>query len=126
MILRDNVRRLLGLGDAESGVGKLVDLGIPNGTAQRVLGGETSVGLDKIDHVARVLKVEAWQLLSPGLDPERPPTLERLTFRWPFRNVDPEIITGLAGTAAQAVEQGLLVALATSGISPRKRTGTNG
>jgi len=37
IILRDNVRRLLKLKDIESGVGKLVDLGIPNGTVQRVL-----------------------------------------------------------------------------------------
>lgn len=126
IVVRDNVRALLRLSPTESGVSKLIDLGIPNGSAQRVLKGETSVGLDVMSELARVLKVSPWQLCVPGIDPDRLPDIEPRSFRWPFRQIDPEAITNLVGTKASAVEQGLLIALAAAGVSPRKRDGTNG
>lgn len=49
---------------------RLIDKGIPNGTAQRVLGGQTSVGLDVVDRLAHVFNVPAWRLLAPGLGAE--------------------------------------------------------
>ncbi len=122
--LRDNVRALLGLQPGESGVSRLIDLGIPNGNAQRVLGGTTSIGLDSLADLATALSVQPWQLCVPGLDPERLPVLVEPTFRWPFRRIDPEVVTNLVGTAAHNVENGLLSALATAGVSPRKQAST--
>ena len=52
----------------ESGVQRLVNLGIPNGTAQRLLGAETSIGLDVIEQVAVVLGVAPWRLLRPQVE----------------------------------------------------------
>jgi hypothetical protein len=120
LILRDNVRTLLGLAEGESGVAKLMKLGFSNGNAGRVLRGETSFGLDLLSELAEAFNVEPWQLCVPNLDPERLPSLEPLSFRWPFRQIDPEVVTGLVGTSAAAVENGLLVALAAAGVSPRK------
>lgn len=121
-IIRENVRARLGLRPGQAGVSKLIELGIAQGSAQRVLGGETSVGADLIAEVAQVLNVAPWQLCVPGLDPDRLPSLEPVSFRWPFRNIDAEVVTSLVGTQAQGVENGLLSVLATLSISPRKRS----
>lgn len=120
-IIRDNVRTLLDVPPGKSGVAKLMEKGFANGTAQRILSAETSIGVDVLADLARKLGVEPWQLCVPGLDPERRPTLEPVTFRWPFHNIDPESIMDLVGVPAQNVENGLLAALAALGISPRKR-----
>ena len=120
-VVRDNTLALLGLAPGERGAtAELVRLGLSNGDATRVLKAETSLGLDKIVQIANGLRVQPWQLLVPGLDPERLPALEQISFRWPFRNVDPEVITELVGTSAQQVENGLLATLATAGIAPRR------
>lgn len=122
LVISGNVRSLLGLNEGESGVSRLIEKGISNGNAQRVLAGETSIGADLLTQLARALRVEPWQLCVPNLDPDRLPSLEPVAFRWPFRNIDPEVITGLVGTQAQGVENGLLAVLATVGISPRKHS----
>ena len=74
-ILRDNVRRILALPEGKSGVGVLIELGLKNGTAQRVLAGETSIGLELLAVLAEKLRVAPWQLLVPGLDPRALPSL---------------------------------------------------
>lgn len=124
--IRENIRALLGLDPGESGVSKLIRLGLSNGNAQRLLGGETSVGLDVLSQCASALHVEPWQLCVPGIDPANLPRIDPINFRWPFRRIDPEAVLGLVGSAAAAVETGLLVALASAGISPGKRNGTSG
>ena len=117
-----NVRALLGLGPDDRGAtAALIKLGFSNGDATRILGAETSLGIDKMAKLAEALNVEPWMLFVPDLQPDRLPSLEQPSFRWPFRNVDPEAVTGLVGTAAANVEQGLMVALATAGVSPRKQ-----
>lgn len=118
-VIRDNVRTLLALAPADKGIAALVQLGFSNGTAQRLMGGETSLGVELLQQLAERLKVEPWQLCVPGLNPEAMPRLEPLGFRWPFRRIDPETITSLVGTAAQNVENGLLAALATAGVQPK-------
>ena len=117
--IRNNVRRLLGLGEAESGVKSVMSLGFANGTAQRILDEETSIGVETLERLADGLKVQAWQLCVPDIDPARLPSLEPVAFRWPFRSIDPEVVTGLVGTTAAQVENGLLASLATIGVSPR-------
>lgn len=99
---------------------------VGRGTIQRIKEGNTSCGLDVVTKLATAFGIDPWQLLVPNIDPNRLPRLDNETFRWPFRNVDMEMITGLVGSPAVAVENGLLVALAAAGISPRKRTGTLG
>lgn len=125
-VIRDNVRALLGLEEGVSWVQSLINKGVSNGNAQRVLGGVASVGIDTIAQVAAALKVKPWQLLVPGLDPDNLPSTDTQEFRWPFRRIDPDQVLGLVGSVAAAVETGLLVALASAGVSPRKRNGTNG
>jgi hypothetical protein len=121
LVVRDNVRRLLGLADDESGVAKLMKKGLSNGNAQRILGGETSFGVDLLAKVAGAFGLQAWQLCVPGLDPEKRPVLHAPSARWPFRGVDQEAIASLVGLQAQMVEQGLLVALAAAGAPSRKQ-----
>ena len=71
-VLRLNVLKFLvedrPLKTNESGVQRLVNLGIPNGTVQRLLGAETSIGLDVIEQVAAVLGVAPWRLLRPQVE----------------------------------------------------------
>jgi len=120
-VIRDNVRRLLGLEPGDSGVTPLMrKTGFKNGTAQRVLKAETSIGVDILAELARGLGVEAWQLLVKDLDPDNLPTLHPPSSRWPFRQVDQEAVTSLSGSQAAAVELGLLVALASAGAPSRK------
>jgi hypothetical protein len=117
--IRDNVRKLLGLAPGASGVSQVMALGFANGTAQRILDATTKIELHQIEALAERLRIQPWQLLVPDLDPERLPDLETRSFRWPFRSIDPEVITGLVGTVATQVENGLLATLATAGISAR-------
>ena len=51
------------------------DTGIEIGGAQRVLSGETNVGVDMIDAIARRAALEPWQLLVPDMQPDAPPEL---------------------------------------------------
>lgn len=45
------------------------DSGVGLGTVARLKGTDHSIGLDKVDKLAAVFKVEAWQLLDPSFDP---------------------------------------------------------
>lgn len=119
-IIADNVRALLRLEPGEKGLARLIKMGIQNGNAQRILSGEVSIGADMVELLAHKLRVEPWQLCVPNLDPARLPTIGAPSFRWPFQQIDPEVITSLVGTAAQSVENGLLVVLSTMSVSPRK------
>ena len=115
-----NVRRLLAIPEGVSGVSRVMLLGFVNGTAQRILNENTNIGFDILERLAKALGVQPWQLLVSDLDPQQMPTLEPLSFRWPFRHIDPEVVTGLVGSAAQNIENGLLAALATQGIAARR------
>jgi hypothetical protein len=109
------------LGNQEKGAtAALVGMGISNGTATRILHAKVDLGVDMLVKLAAGLKVQPWQLCVPGLDPSRMPSLEPLPFRWPFRQIDPEVLTGLTGTPAQQVENGMLATLAAVGVNPRK------
>ena len=44
-------------------------------TCDRIKKQETSVGLDVTQQVAEVFHLEAWHLLTPGLDPKNPPKI---------------------------------------------------
>ncbi len=60
----------------QSGVSRLVKHGgLAQGTSQRVLDEESHLLLDTLDSLAKGFRLEAWQLLVPGMDPSRPPML---------------------------------------------------
>lgn len=44
-------------------------------TCDRIKKRETSVGLDVTQQIAEVFGLEAWHLLTPGLDPKNPPKI---------------------------------------------------
>lgn len=48
-------------------------------TVVRIKGQQTSVGLEVLDKIADVFGVHTWQLLVPGMDPEKLPTLLPVT-----------------------------------------------
>lgn len=112
-----NVRALLGLAPEESGVATLMAKGFANGSASRILAGDTDLGLTMLARLAERLRVEPWQLLVPDLDPKRLPALHEVKDPWPFRRIERASVTSLVGEAARQVEQGLLVALASVGVS---------
>lgn len=70
-IVRENVLQLIQktagpLKPRESGVTRLVALGIPNGTAQRILDDVSDVRLETVEQLAAALKVAPASLLAPG------------------------------------------------------------
>lgn len=90
-IVAENLRALLRQRVGDDGVSSLIKLGVANGTATRLLKGQTSVGLDLLQDVAEKLSVEPWQLLIKGLDPAALPTIcgPATAPAWPF-DFEPE------------------------------------
>lgn len=72
-------------------VSDLIKLGFANGTAQRFMKGETSIGLDMLQRVAEKLGLEPWQLLLADLDPAALPSIcgPAAAPAWPF-DFEPE------------------------------------
>ena len=80
LVIRDNVRALLGLAEGQAGVQKVIDLGFSPGAATRILDDRTSIGVDELQALAAKLDVEPWQLLAgagvrpvAGVRPNRRP-----------------------------------------------------
>lgn len=73
---------------------------VGRGTIQRIKEGETSVGVDTLQSIAKAFSIEVWQLMVPGIDPDSLPTLsaDATTAKWPFTQ---ELLR--AGIAADAV-----------------------
>jgi hypothetical protein len=76
IVIKDNVRRLLGLRDGQSGVSMLIKMGINNGNSTRILEGETSFGLDLLEKLAEKLGVQPWQLCVSGVGPGKLPAIQ--------------------------------------------------
>lgn len=58
-------------------------------TAKRLVEGETSIGVELVDQIAKYFRVEPWHLLVPGFDPNNPPQL-----------VEPQLFTEKFSVAA--------------------------
>jgi hypothetical protein len=72
-VVRENALKLIqqstgALKPRESGVTRLTALGIPNGTAQRVLDDTSDLRLETVEQLAAALKVKPWELMTPGLE----------------------------------------------------------
>ncbi|WP_137860779.1 helix-turn-helix transcriptional regulator [Variovorax sp. 3P27G3] len=65
------------------------------GTVSRIKAHETSVGLDVVEAIARIFKLEPWQLLVPGLDATSLPTLSTGSAAWPFPSLDRNAVFAL-------------------------------
>lgn len=86
----------------QSGVSRLMSLGVALGTAKRTLEGDASLGADVLDDLARKLGVQTWQLLVPGLDPAALPGLTEDRGDWPLPMVDREAYWALSETERAA------------------------
>lgn len=76
------------------------EAGVGQGTYDRIIEG-TSIGLDVMEKLAAVFKLEAWQLIAMEMDPASPP---QINAAWPFKLVDQDRygkLTELAKGAAQ-------------------------
>lgn len=89
----------------EPGPSALMRKNFANGTAQRILAGETSYGVEMVDRIAEAFGVEPWQLLVPDLDVADRPFLSDAPAEWPFSMVDREAYEAL-GEADRAFVQG--------------------
>lgn len=94
-VVSSNVKALLmrnarksGATPSAPGVSMLVNMGFANGTAQRILAGDTSFGVDLLARLATRLGVEPWQLLVPNIDAENLPELSESPGAWPFDMVE--------------------------------------
>jgi hypothetical protein len=71
-VLWENVRTLMVMQWGEEHIQRLVrEAKIGPATATRIKEGRTSVGIDIVERIARVFKVEPWQLLAAGLGDEK-------------------------------------------------------
>jgi hypothetical protein len=82
-VLRANVRALIEktsgpLKPNESGVTRLLKLGISNGNAQRLLDEDSTVSFPTLEQVAAVFRIKPWDLVSPTLK----------VSEMPFRDLD--------------------------------------
>ena len=69
-ILANNLAILIAHRYGEMNQGAFIrDSKIANGNVTRLLGGETSVGLDLLDRLAKFFHVQPWALLVPNLNP---------------------------------------------------------
>lgn len=76
--IRANVIACLKAGGVDAGgrgaVSALIKLGFSNGTAQRIMDGSTSIGLDIIDKLAGKFAIEPWRLIARDLGQDEAPT----------------------------------------------------
>lgn len=106
--LRENVSNLMKSRYGGENLTRLAaDAKVGPGTVTRIKEQETSIGIDLIAKVARVFKLDPWQLLVPDLDPKRAPSLQQEHDSWPFPGIERARFDGL--THDQKIEiQGLV------------------
>jgi hypothetical protein len=88
-VLWENVSALMKVRYGKENLTALAkDAGFGPGTSTRIKQQETSVGIDVLDALARLFKLEPWQLLMPNLSVESPSKLENIRGGWPFSSID--------------------------------------
>lgn len=98
--------------------------GLSNGTAQRLVEGETSYGVEKVQAAAKAFDLEAWQLLVPGLDPDRPPELAGSMANTPLPPVDLQRFMNLSAESRAYVQGYLTRVLEEREAAENSRNGT--
>ncbi|WP_323011526.1 helix-turn-helix transcriptional regulator [Castellaniella sp.] len=66
--------------------------GVSKSTIARARTGETALKIDNLEDLAKAFGMEAWQLLVPGVEPDKPPILVdspevAATTAWPFADI---------------------------------------
>ncbi len=74
------------------------------GTVSRIKAHETSVGLDVVEALARLFKIEPWQLLVPGLSASTPQQIGDAAGKWPFPGVDHGRVAALPAEKLAKIE----------------------
>ena len=105
---RENLTRLA----AEAKVGP--------GTVSRIKAHETSVGLDVVEAIARIFKVEPWQLLVPGLDVADLPAISIGSSNWPFA-IDRSAVLALTPEQRGKIEGYIESVLETAQFSGKRK-----
>ena len=96
LVLWENVSALMKTKYGRENLTRLAaDAKIGPGTASRIKAHETSVGLDVVEAIARIFRLEPWQLLVPGMDAASPPVLATTRDPWPFPGIDREAVADL-------------------------------
>lgn len=72
-IVAQNIQRLMDYHGMNADVQLAVRAGIDQKTIWRMRNMEQSSNVDKLEAIANVFGLKAWQLLIPGMDPSRPP-----------------------------------------------------
>lgn len=110
----------------ETGITRLLQAGMTQGSAQRILKGETKLNLGTLEEVAKALRVPVWQLLVPDLDANAPPGLTAAQ-SWPFEMVPAEAYWSLPAEDRIFLQgrflQWLEAAAARHAASPSRRLG---
>lgn len=97
----------------KKGYARLISKGLPNGSAQRILDADTSVGIDVVAQVAEALGLKPWQLLVPGLNPADPPEAipKSAVVGWPIKTFTRERFAALTEFEKGMVEHAALTEL---------------
>jgi len=75
-LLSENLKRLFQKRGITSAIKAQDALGVARSTIDRVLNARGTARVETLEEIAEGLKMEAWQLLVPDLDPDNLPTLE--------------------------------------------------
>lgn len=71
-VLWENVRALMAAKYGQENINRLArDAKVGPATVQRIKDASTSVGVDVLEKIARVFKIEPWQLLAPGMSDDK-------------------------------------------------------
>lgn len=74
--LADTLSRLIGPGQRYVSVSELEKAsGVGKSTIARARRAETALKIDNLSDIAKAYKLEPWQMLVPGVDPQNPPRL---------------------------------------------------
>lgn len=120
-ILAQNLNRLIGPGKRFSSNEAAAEAsGIGRSTIDRARKAEVALRLDSLTELARAAKIETWQLLVPGFDPERLPLIEPHAPEgvWPLTGVDPDAFSRIPTDEKEEV-----IALARSKVARYGKTG---
>lgn len=89
-LLSENLKRLFAKKGITSAVKAQDALGVPRSTIDRALNARGSAKVETLEEIATGLKLEAWQLLVPDLDPDNLPTLAQPD--GPFKSIGDVVI----------------------------------
>ena len=129
-VLADNLNRLIGPGgmySSNEAAQKASQGRVSRSTFDRLRkidrAASVSVGIDKLEGVAKTFQVEVWQLFVENLDPKNPPRLasaEDASVSPAFESIDMTKLARLDANQVSKLEGAILLAAAQLGLDVRK------